>query len=63
MSSAVGILCLPALRRRPTVEAGEDVKRWLVEQGMIPVHVAPDDFRRFMSHRLREIECSFVGSN
>lgn len=44
-------------------EFADQLTRWLVEQGLIPVHVAPDDFRRFVSHRLREIESSFVGSN
>jgi len=34
-------------------EFANQLTRWLVAEGLMPVHVAPDDFRRFTSQHFR----------
>jgi hypothetical protein len=42
-------------------EFADQLTRWLVEEGLMPVHVTPDDFRCFVSRRMAGVKILEVG--
>ena len=43
-------------------EFADQLTSWLVEEGLMPVHVAPDDFRRLVARRVADVQIAGIES-